>query len=245
MRTDLQQYSTMKEEIAAQLREINRKFYDGLAQPFTQTRQRPHDGFFELMKHLPAEKVSVLDVGCGNGRFGYFIEQQGRLIDYTGVDFSIGLLENRVELTVPSSFKEGDMSQPGFLDGLGQFDVVSTMAAIHHIPGRINRIRLLKELKAHLKENGRMIISAWQPIDSERQRRKFREWSEVDINPDDLEANDYLLTWKYGGFAYRYVTIINEEEMDKLAKEAGLQLLHQFRMDGKEGNLSIYNVLSH
>ncbi|MEM7332194.1 MAG: class I SAM-dependent methyltransferase [Chloroflexota bacterium] len=235
----------MNEQTAAKLREINRKFYDGLAQPFTQTRQRPHDGFFELLNHFPEGQVSVLDVGCGNGRYGYFIEQHDRLLNYTGVDFSVGLLENRVELTKPATFREGDMSQPGFLDGLGQFDVVSCMAAIHHLPGRANRVRFLQELKEHLKENGRLIISAWQPIDSERQRRKIRDWSEVDINPANLEPNDYLLTWKYGGFAYRYVNIINEEEMTKLTGEAGLTLLHQFRMDGKEGNLSLYNVISH
>lgn len=235
----------MDKKTAAKLMEINRKFYDGLAQPFTETRHRPHDGFHELMNYLPNEKLSMLDVGCGNGRFGLFIERQERLLNYTGVDFSVGLLENRVELNSPNRFLAGDMSQPGFLDGLGQFDLVSIMAAIHHLPERQNRVRLLKDLKQHLKEDGRLIISAWQPVDSERQRRKIRPWSEVDINENDLEPNDYLMTWKYGGFAYRYVTIINEEEMQKLADEAGLRLRHQFRMDGKEGNLSLYNILSH
>lgn len=235
----------MDEKTAARLRQINREFYDGLAKPFTETRQRPHDGFHVLMEQLPADRVTVLDVGCGNGRFGRFIEKKGHLISYTGVDFSVGLLAHHVPFESPHTFVEGDMSQPGFLDGLGEFDVVSCMAAMHHLPGRANRVRLLQELKQHLKENGRLIISTWQPIDSERQRRKIRPWSELNIPEEVLEPNDYLMTWKHGGFAYRYVTIINETEMQALAKEADLAIVHQFRMDGKEGNLSVYTVLSH
>lgn len=234
----------MNEQTITKLLELNRQFYDSLAQPFTQTRERPHDGFYDLLEYLPAEQVSMLDVGCGNGRFGLFFEKHERLDTYTGVDFSAGLLEHRVELTRPNDFHERDMSQAGFLDSFGQFDLVSCMAAIHHLPSRANRVRFLRELKAHLGENGRIFISAWQPIDSERQRRKFRPWTAVGLTDDDVEPNDYLLTWKHGGFAYRYVTIINESEMQNLAQEAGLTLVHQFRNDGREGNLSIYNVLT-
>ena len=235
----------MKESTAAKLREINRQFYDSLAEPFVQTRRRPHDGFFALMPHLPSPKVTVLDVGCGNGRFGHFIETQARLLAYVGVDFSSGLLAHAVEFSSQATFRKADMSQPGFLDGLPQFDVVSIMAAIHHLPGRQNRVRLLKEMKAHLAVDGRLIVSAWQPVDSERQRRKIRDWSEVGLSADDVDANDYLMTWNQGGFAYRYISIINEKEMAWLADQAHLNIRHQFRMDGKEGNLTIYTVLSH
>lgn len=235
----------MKDSTAAKLRQINRDFYDALAEPFVATRTRPHDGFYALMDYLPADQVTLLDIGCGNGRFGLFVENQGRLQSYTGVDFSAGLLSHTVKMHQPAQFIEGDMSQPDFLDGLPTFDVVSCMAAMHHLPGRHNRIRLLQEMKAHLNENGRVIISTWQPIDSERQRRKIRPWSEVAIDSQDVEPNDYLLTWKAGGFAYRYVAIINEGEMQQLAREAGLTLIHQFRQDGREGNLSLYTVLTH
>ena len=134
----------MNEKIAAQLREINRKFYDGLAQPFTQTRQRPHDGFFELMNYLPDEKVSLLDVGCGNGRFGLFLEQHKRLIDYTGIDFSVGLLENRVTLTVPASFHERDISQSGFLDDFGQFVIFNNDSLCTNAGGELYFIKCLE-----------------------------------------------------------------------------------------------------
>lgn len=235
----------MNEAVAAQLRALNQQFYDSLAEPFTQTRRNPHDGFYTLLEALPQPQVQVLDVGCGNGRFGTFLAQQGRLRAYTGVDFSSGLLEHAPDFgDVAVAFRQADMSQPGFLDGLPQFEVVSIMAAMHHLPGRANRLRLLQEMKAHLLANGRMILSNWQPIDSERQRRKIRDWSEVGLTPEDVEPNDYLLTWQHGGFAYRYISIINEEETAKLAAEAGLRIVRQFRSDGREGNLSLYTVLA-
>lgn len=235
----------MNETVAAKLRQINLEFYNGLADPFTATRHRPHDGFFTLLYHLPPPPLRQLDVGCGNGRFGAFLNQQGVISEYVGVDYSDGLLANVPDFTVPVSFFQRDMTAPGFLDDLPSFDLISCMAAMHHIPGRTNRVRFLRALKGKLAENGRIIISNWQPIDSERQRRKIRDWSEVGLSAADVEPNDYLLTWKHGGFAYRYVTIINETEMQALAAEAELSLIHQFRSDGREGNLSLYNILSH
>jgi hypothetical protein len=66
----------------------------------------------------------------------------------------------------------------------------------------------------------------------------------VGLSQDELEPNDYLLTWQRGQNALRYVHLVDAEETLALAHAAGLQVLHQFRSDGKEEKLSLYSILA-
>lgn len=234
----------MKTETAAKLRQINQHFYEQVADSFAESRERPQPGFAALLDWLPPRCQTVLDVGCGNGRFGHFLQANGHAIAYTGVDNSAGLLAHARTLMPDATFVQGDMTQPGFLDGLGQFDLVVCLAAMQHVPGRANRARLLAEMTAHLGENGRLFLANWQFMDSPRQQRKVRDWAEVGLASDDVEANDYLLTWRRDGFGLRYVCQVDAAETADLVAAAKLSTLHQFRSDGKEGNLSLYTVAS-
>ncbi|MCA9957079.1 MAG: methyltransferase domain-containing protein, partial [Anaerolineales bacterium] len=130
----------MKPEIARQLRDLNRQFYNTLADPFAESRGTPQPGFARLLDWLPAGAGSLLDVGCGNGRFGHYLFAQQKISSYTGVDFSVDLLQKARELVPHGRFQQVDMSQPNFLQGLEQFDVVACLAAMQHVPGHINRV---------------------------------------------------------------------------------------------------------
>ncbi len=232
----------MKDNVVQKLLNLNRQFYDSLADPFAETRETPQPGFERLRDFLPRELVSVLDVGCGNGRFGYFLTQHNILAHYAGVDFS-GELLTKAAIRVPGDYFQRDLSRPGCLDGLIRYDIVACLAVLQHIPGHANRARLLREMGERLGANGRIFLSTWQFMDSPRQRRKLRDWAEISLSAGDLEPNDYLLTWKRGGFGLRYVCFVNEAEIANLAAAANLHILDQFRSDGKEGNLNLYTVL--
>ena len=80
-------------------------------------------------------------------------------------------------------------------------------------------------------------------MNSTRQRRKVQPWATIGLTDEDVEANDYLLTWQRGGEGWRYVCMIDEAETAMLASAAGLQIEHQFFSDGKEGDLSLYTIL--
>jgi hypothetical protein len=127
---------------------------------------------------------------------------------------------------------------------LGLYDCMTCLAVLQHIPGRKQRIRLLTEMATHLASAGRLILSTWQFLTSERQRRKIVGWSEVGLSLDEVEENDYLLTWRKDGLGFRYVCYIDEAEVADLANAAGLALQAMFRADGQEGNLNLYAVLS-
>ena len=104
-------------------------------------------------------------------------------------------------------------------------------------------MRLLTEMGAHLVTGGRLLLSTWQFLTSERQRKKIVKWSKAGLRQDDLEQNDYLLTWSKGGRGLRYVCFIDEAELASIATRAGLQIETTFRSDGREGNLNLYSVM--
>lgn len=232
----------MKPEIIEKLLNLNQQFYDTIAESFAESRQSPMQGFYDMLNYLPKPTVSLLDVGCGNGRYGHFMQGQGVLNGYAAVDFSIELLNFAREMVPDGTFFQRDMSQPHFLDGLGKYDVVACLAAMHHLPGRANRVQLLRSLKGCVRENGLVFLANWQFTDSERQRRKIMDWSEIGLSEEDVEPGDYLLKWQRGQLALRYACMVDEAETARLAAEAGLTITAQFRNDGKEGNLSLYTI---
>lgn len=64
--------SSMDEATIRRLNAINRQFYRVTADEFDQTRGSSWPGWERILPYLHAP-LSVLDVGCGNGRFGVFL----------------------------------------------------------------------------------------------------------------------------------------------------------------------------
>lgn len=232
----------MRPEIVQKLLALNRQFYEGNAVDFSQSRQGINPGFARVRELLPQPCPRLLDVGCGNGRFGQYVQQQQTIGEYVGVDFSGGLLEV-ARAQVVGAFYGRDLTDPTCLNDLGHFDAIVCLAVLHHIPGRDNRRRLLAAMAERLGVDGRLVISTWQFATNPRQQRKIRPWSEIGLSPEDVEPGDYLLTWQRGDFAYRYACHLDAAAMTQLAAAAGLAVLQQFQSDGREGDLSLYTVL--
>ena len=231
----------MDQQIQRHLVDLNARFYRQFAESFAETRSEPQPGFSQLASYLPPSCMGMLDVGCGEGRLGRFMLGRDLIEAYDGVDASQELL-NIASKQISGRFWQRDLMLAGALDGLGQYECIACLAVLQHIPGRANRVRLLNEMGAHLKHGGRLLLSTWQFLSSERQRHKIVDWSAAGLSPDDLEANDYLLTWQRGGLGHRYVNYIDEQEMQSMLGEAGLRPLASFRADGREGDLNLYTI---
>jgi len=232
----------MREEVVQRLLALNRAFYDRLAGPFALSRAHPQPGFYRLLELLPVPCRRLLDVGCGEGRFGRFLLGHAAVERYTGIDSSSPLLEYAAQ-SFEAEFLLRDISQPQWSSGLGRFDAIACLAVLQHIPGKSNRVRLLAEMGALLAPGARLFFSTWQFRDKARFRNKFRDWEDAGLVSADVEPNDFLLPWERDGFALRYVTMIDESEAAILAAEAGLRITEHFRCDGKEGDLNLYSVL--
>jgi SAM-dependent methyltransferase len=232
----------VRPEVARRLVALNQDFYRRFAGPFAHSRATPQPGFARLLSYLLQPCQRFLDVGCGDGRLGRFLRQHGWAGSYIGLDYSAELLAAASRATA-GDFVVGDISQPGALNGLGFFDAIACLATLQHVPGRANRVRLLEELTGHLEPDARLWLSNWQFVGSARMARKVVPWSELGLEPGDVEAGDYLLSWKRGGYGLRYAAFIDLAETQYLAEQAGLQLLGHFLSDGREDNLSLYTIL--
>ncbi|MCX6044710.1 MAG: class I SAM-dependent methyltransferase [Chloroflexi bacterium] len=245
------------------LLDLNRAFYATVAQDFDQTRAGLPVGWHRLQPYLsggtPEKPMTILDAGCGNGRFARALETYGASACYVGVDADAALLAFAAEQTrdlahVQSHFFQGDLSAPGWSDNLNKsspcegampslFDAIVCFAALHHFPSYDLRLQIVKELAALSTDGGVLIFSNWQFLTSARFVQKQIAWQTVGLTEMDVELGDALLPWQQGGYAVRYVHQLDEAEMQRLAIDAQLEIVANFYADGKEGNLNLYTVL--
>ncbi|CAN5474625.1 hypothetical protein BH10CHL1_BH10CHL1_21700 [soil metagenome] len=252
------------------LLDVNRTFYATVAPDFDQTRAGLPAGWQLLKAYIPVgmpeKPLTILDAGCGNGRFARALETYGATVCYVGVDADAALLafaaQNTRELEhVQPHFFQGDLSEPGWPAKLptglipcaapanmpGEqpllFDTVVCFAALHHFPGYALRLQIVKELAALCRVDSLLIFSNWQFLTSARFVQKQIAWQTVGLTEMDVDPGDALLPWQQGGYAVRYVHQLDETEMLRLANDAQLEIIATFYADGKEGNLNLYTVL--
>ena len=261
----------MKKQTQKSLLTLNREFYERTAPHFDATRRGWTPGLCAILPHLKAlgkEYPSILDVGCGNGRFARLLAKEGFTARYTGVDgnqtlLQLGRNDTRCLTEIDCRFVKADLADPGWIDmltvgcgamdcvamadsekpDLPQYDLVLCTATMQHLPGYSMRLRLLRDLSR--LANGLVILSFWQFLSSRRFRLKLIEPHEVGVEPSDLEPNDAFLPWRQGVEAVRYVHQIDEAELRELAADSELSVVRTFRADGKEADLNLYAVLAH
>lgn len=248
---------------------LNRDFYEQVAHHFDATRQNWTPGLRAILPYFRSagkERLSVLDVGCGNGRFARLLEAEGIFASYTGVDGNGSLLRLARESTanlelVSCQFIQADLADskwhsvlakagggddrgsggPADPNGMPSYSVVLCTATVQHLPGYALRLRLLRDLRR--LSAGRVVLSFWQFLSSERFRSKLIDPATVGISAAELEPGDGLLPWRQGVESVRYVHQVDEAELGRLAADSGQAVLHTFRADGKESDLNLYAVL--
>lgn len=250
----------MNETTQRHLLALNRRFYIKVASAFHQTRIPWSSGLLHLLDLLPnprpGRQLSVLDVGCGNGRFAHILDSKKKPFIYWGIDSGSSLLTLAGEHTHllnhgKAHFSQVDLSEPAWSTPLSKtvteietqtsvpFDFVLCTATLQHLPGYAMRLQAVREMAKLTRDM--IVLSGWQFLESERMQKKLLDWETVGLSADDVEPGDALLPWKQGGYSVRYVHQIDKNEMAQLAKDAGLSIVNTFRADGRE-NLNLYVI---
>jgi tRNA (uracil-5-)-methyltransferase TRM9 len=252
------------------LNAINRAFYQTTADEFDQTRGSAWAGWDGVLKTLtPApspsgrgEKdtthlavntypatyqkrsegrvISVLDVGCGNGRFGVFLRDHlGEQVQYHGVDNNETLLNHAREALggMNARLETRDIvEQP---PDSGEYDLVVLFGVIHHIPGTVERQQLMRQLAARVKAGGLLVFACWRFYEYARFRERIAAW------PEDVqaEAGDYLLDWRRGAVSLRYCHYVDDAEHAALIAATGMSEVVRYRADGQDGQANQYSIL--
>lgn len=247
----------MQASVQNLLLDLNRAFYAKTAKAFDESRARSWPGFAVAAEYLRPRCPApwrVLDVGCGNGRLLQFLREKNLVQDYVGIDANESLLTRArtkvIEPTGPystSRFIQMDISASDWsvlLPEPGEFDAVFCLATLHHMPGSMLRSAIMNCMAKLLRAGGYLILSNWQPLNSNREKKKILEWSTCGLSPQAVESGDLLISWKREVDAVRYVHVLTREEVKSMADLAGLSVNRQFLEDGSEKNLNLYSVLS-
>ncbi|TVR20256.1 MAG: class I SAM-dependent methyltransferase [Anaerolineaceae bacterium] len=240
----------MHPQIIARLNDINRQFYATTADDFDATRGSAWPGWSRLLDILPAPSapVRVLDVGCGNGRFGVFLAEAwgAERVRYHGVDNNADLLryarEALADRTSAATFTAQDVIAQPLDTPTAAYDLVVAFGLLHHVPGHANRREFVAGLARLVTAGGHLAFACWRFHEFERFRQRVINW------PDDLadhvEAGDYLLDWRRGETAIRYCHHVDDDEQTGLVAASGLRPVAGYRADGFTGTVNAYSVLS-
>lgn len=262
------------------LNQLNQRFYQAVSTDFDQTRQQPWAGWQLLLPFLAkyltkdlskSQPLRVIDLGCGNGRFGVFLSQN-QPISYVGMDSNSPLLAKAadhlkkmgVDFTVikadfVTNLSNNTFSQElavilaNFLSsesskfGLSAPRLVALFGVLHHIPSWELRQRCLTNISGQLGPGDLVVLSCWQFDASPNlwQRRiAFNEMNpKTGIDPSELEENDFILDWQRGQQAFRYCHLTTDAELRQLAESAQLKVIESWVADGKRGTLNNYYLL--
>lgn len=235
----------MNPQTSQLLQELNQKFYSDFGTQFSQTRRRIQPGVRAILSQLEGRE-NILDLGCGNGEMARCLADSQFRGRYTGLDFSLPLLEaaNDHPEQFPIHFAEADLSSANWDFAIEpcSFDLVTSFAVMHHIPGHTLRQEIIHKVRRLLKPSGKFILSNWQFLNSDKLKNRIQPWQTIGLRPTDVDEGDYLLDWRSGGTGFRYVHSFTEAELSELAVTCQFQVVSSFYSDGEGGRLGLYQI---
>jgi SAM-dependent methyltransferase len=253
----------MNQATVRRLNAINEHFYQQHAAAFDSARQAPWSGWERVLVHTDLGRAaSILDVGCGNARFGLFATQHFRFAPaYCGLDSSSELLAAARSWGEPEwRLIEGDLVMEDLLPAAPEetFDLVVCFGVMHHIAGEANRRGLLERMAGRVAPGGILAVSFWQFGMDPRFARRVQEWEEFNrssarpVDLEQLEPGDHLLYWGEipQGFSTespaksRYCHYADPGEVERLVDGLPLSQVDAFTADGKSGDLNLYRILT-
>ena len=215
--------------------------YNKFAKTFSNSRKnmkwKEIDYF--LNNYLKNKKeISILDVGCWNGRFLNHLKQflianwNLEEFNYLWVDLSEWLLEEAKKNHSENDFLKLDMLD---LDRLkNKFDYIFFIASFHHLDSIEKRLEVLKKAKNLLKQNWKIFIINWA-LNSKLNKEKYLD-SIIKDSENQFWWLDYLI--KIGKFN-RYYHCFSLKELEFLFKQAWIKIIENKIFDNNRNFISI------
>ncbi len=199
--------------------------YDSFATTFSNSRKNLHWPELEyiiadMMQYTPN---SILDIGCGNGRFlESIINYQLSIINYFGIDSSKGMIIEARKLHPDHQFETIGMQDIREVNG--SFDAILFLASFHHLETQAERIQVLNDAKKLLSPNGRIYMTNWNLRDQTKYEASHRWNGDYDI--------------KIGAYS-RYYRGFTLDELTELFEETEYQIVENRIFGGGRNFLSI------
>lgn len=182
------------------MNDIEKKYvydvYNQISDEFNITRQYPWPVVKDFINNLETYSF-VCDVGSGNGK-NLFRKD----LIYTAVDLSEQMCKLSQKRT-PEVIQSNILSLP-FKNN--SFDVVISIACIHHLNSIDRRSEAIKECLRILKSDGKLMISVW-------------------ANSEKYGSGDQFIKWN-NHETKRFYHLYSKDEIYKLAKQYNLKITY-------------------
>jgi len=246
----------MDEETLQRLNQLNQTFYVTVATSFDESRSQAWQGWLQLESILNTkagsiQPLSLLDLGCGNGRFGVFLQEKvSGEIAYDGWDNNKQLLQSAAEKLKQTNLSFS-LTQLDLLEKIQEapsprkFDAITAFGIFHHIPSQKLRHKLIDFCYQQLSPDGILILTFWHFTQLKQFQRQAQDStiSSLGIDATQLEPNDYILDWQRGKSAYRYCHLVSQAEETQLIESQKWDVLSNFWADGHDSHTNHYLVL--
>jgi ubiquinone/menaquinone biosynthesis C-methylase UbiE len=205
--------------------------YNAIAGEFSSTRQVLWPEAKQLFDCIKSGD-KVLDLGCGNGRCVEIIKSKGG--EYVGIDISDKLVEIAKGRYPAENFQVGDALSLPYPDN--SFDLVYSIAVLHHIPSAQMREQFIQEAKRALNPGGFFILTVWQPKDKLESQIFWRFWLKKIFGLSKLDFRDIIEPWFGQAKGERYYHCFTKNELTKLALKAGFEITASGVIKNEQGN---------
>lgn len=223
------------------INKLNKNFYDGLADAFSASREKPWVGWSNLLvvfRELESG-FSLADIGCGNGRFLSFLQSSDIPVTYEGFDTSNLLIQKAKQLHITTSFEMFDITTE---DLPKNYDVITLFGVLHHIQTDVLLSKVLTNLANHLNSSGMLIFTLWD-FDPTKEKTFNSVAKNLGIH---LGPNDYILDWGASGVNLRFCHLYTENEqrqITKLLRNNDIKLVDSFTAD-KANKYFVYKKIN-
>lgn len=176
------------------------QIYDNIAYDFDRTRFQVWPVIKKFIGSL-CSKCYLADIGCGNGKN---IDLSRKDIKYKGMDISSEFVKICIEKGL--DVIQGNILNIPFKNN--EFDNAMSIAVIHHLFERTDRIKAITEIIRIIKKDGLILLYVWAFNQPEKSKRKFTSYDEM-----------VPYKTKDGETYYRYYHLYQQNELESEVNE--------------------------
>lgn len=193
------------------------KVYNLISGEFSASRVFPWE---ELQIFIPYIKDGdkIVDLGCGNGRILNLLKDTEAKYHYMGIDFSEELIKQAKDIHKQAHFKVYDMARIDFPPE--SVDFVLMIASFHHLPNRVERLKLLYKINNWLKPGGYLFMTNWNLWQKKYVKYIFKNFTQKN------SLSDFYIPWKLnnGQVVHRFYHSFSTNELIELLGKSGFTL---------------------